>query len=106
MELYTVDGAVPAELLEQIVEEFIRNPSHPGALLADTFENKSLDVPEAARRIGVPRDELDRVLEGQAPLTPELALRLEAAGWSNAESWLRLQSKYDLAQARQALAAA
>jgi len=29
-----------------------------------------------------------------------MAIRLEKAGWSNAEFWLRLQAAYDLAQAR------
>ncbi len=29
-----------------------------------------------------------------------MAIRLEKAGWSNAEHWLRLQAAYDLAQAR------
>ena len=31
----------------------------------------------------------------------EMAIRLEKAGWSNADHWLRLQTAYDLAQARQ-----
>ena len=30
-----------------------------------------------------------------------MAIRLEKAGWSNAEFWLRRQSTYDLVQARQ-----
>ena len=30
-----------------------------------------------------------------------MAIRLEKAGWSNAGHWLRLQTAYDLAQARQ-----
>ena len=29
-----------------------------------------------------------------------MAIRLEKAGWSNAEFWLRRQTGYDLAQAR------
>ena len=29
-----------------------------------------------------------------------MALRLEKAGWSNAEFWLRRQTSYDLAQVR------
>lgn len=29
-----------------------------------------------------------------------MAIRLEMAGWSNADFWLRLQAAYDLAQAR------
>ena len=29
-----------------------------------------------------------------------MAIRLEKVGWSNAEFWVRLQTYYDLAQAR------
>ena len=106
MDLYVIDGVVPAEQLEQLVEKIRRNPSHPGRFLASACENKSLGVQEAAELIGVGSAELVRVAEGRAPVTPELALRLEAAGWSSAEFWMRLQSKYDLAQARRAREAA
>ena len=34
-----------------------------------------------------------------------MAIRLEKAGWSNAEFWLRRQTSYDLAQARRGEAA-
>jgi len=29
-----------------------------------------------------------------------MAIRLEKAGWSNADQWMRLQMAYELAQAR------
>ena len=106
MDLYAVDGVVPAEQLEQLAEKIRRNPSHPGRLLASACRNKALDIQEAAERIGVGGTELARVIEGRAPVTPELALRMEGAGWSSAEFWMRLQSKYDLAQARRAREAA
>jgi len=41
------------------------------------------------------------LLNGQAGISPEMAIRLEMAGWSNAETWTRLQANYELAQARQ-----
>jgi toxin HigB-1 len=41
-----------------------------------------------------------RVLNGRAGISPEMAIRLEKAGSSNADHWLRLQTAYDLAQAR------
>ena len=47
------------------------------------------------------RHTLSRVLHGHAAISPEMAIRLEKAGWSTAEFWLRLQAAYDLAQARQ-----
>ncbi len=37
----------------------------------------------------------------QAGTSPEMAIRLEKAGWSNADHWSRLQMAYDLLQARE-----
>ena len=59
-----------------------------------------LNVSQAARMLGVARHTLSRVLHGHAGISPEMALRLEKAGWSNAEFWLRRQTSYDLAQVR------
>ena len=106
MDLYAVNDAIPAELLKQLVEKIRRNPSHPGRLLAGACEKKSLSVREAAERIGIGSAELALVIQGREPVTPELASRMEAAGWSSAEFWIRLQSKYDLTQARRARAVA
>ena len=54
----------------------------------------------AAKALGVTRHTLSRVLNGHAGISPQMAIRLEKAGWSNAEFWLRRQTAYDLAQAR------
>lgn len=55
---------------------------------------------EAAHALGIARHTLSRVLNGHAGVSPEMAIRLEKAGWSNADHWLRGQAAYDLAQAR------
>lgn len=55
---------------------------------------------DAAKGLGVARHTLSRVLNGHAGISAETAIRLEKAGWSNAEFWLRLQAAYDLAQVR------
>ena len=47
------------------------------------------------------RHTLSRVLNGRSGISPEMAIRLEKAGWSNAGHWLRLQAAYDLAEARE-----
>jgi len=65
------------------------------------LEPLGLSVTDAAKGLGVARHTLSRVLNGHAAISPEMAIRLEKAGWSNAEFWLRLQAAYDLAQARQ-----
>lgn len=80
----------------------MKNPPHPGHSLKDAcLDPLDLSVTEAAQALGIARHTLSRVLNGRAGISPEMAIRLEKAGWSNADHWLRLQTAYDLAQARQ-----
>lgn len=77
------------------------NPPHPGrGIRENCLIPLGLNVTEGARVLGVARHTLSRVLNGHAAISPEMAIRLEKAGWSNAEFWLRRQTAYDLAQAR------
>ena len=79
----------------------MKNPPHPGRSIQDACLNAlSLSVTDAARLLGVARHTLSRVINGKAGISPEMAIRLEKAGWSNADQWLRVQIAYDLAQAR------
>ena len=77
------------------------NPPHPGrSIKRNCLDPLGLSVTEAAKVLGVARHTLSRVLNGRAAVSPTMAIRLEKAGWSNAEFWLRRQTTYDLAQAR------
>ena len=79
----------------------MKNPPHPGRSIRDAcLYALNLSVTEGARILGVARHTLSRVINGQAGISPEMAIRLEKAGWSNADRWLRVQAAYDLAQAR------
>ena len=79
----------------------MKNPPHPGRSIKENcLEPLGMNVTEAARVLGVARHTLSRVLNGHAAISPEMAIRLEKVGWSNAEFWLRRQTTYDLAQAR------
>lgn len=79
----------------------MKNPPHPGRSIKDAcLDPFSLSVTQAANVLGIARHTLSRVLNGHAGISPEMAIRLEKAGWSNADHWLRLQTAYDLAQAR------
>ena len=51
---------------------------------------------EFARRLGVSRVALSRVINGRAAVSAEMALRLSAALGGSAEAWLRMQAAYDL----------
>ena len=79
----------------------MKNPPHPGVgIMENCLRPLGLNVSQAARILGVARHTLSRVLHGHAAVSPEMALRLEKAGWSTAEFWMRRQASYDLAQAR------
>jgi addiction module HigA family antidote len=79
----------------------MHNPPHPGAVLADTVlrEDGGLTVSDFAKRLGVSRVALSRVVNGRAAVSAELAIRLAAALGGSAESWLTMQLAYDLARA-------
>jgi addiction module HigA family antidote len=79
----------------------MKNPAHPGAILReDVLADLGLSVTEAASRLGVSRVTLSRVTNEHAAISPNLAVRLEAAGVGPAQFWLALQTAYDLAHER------
>nr|WP_203225350.1 HigA family addiction module antitoxin [Ectothiorhodospira haloalkaliphila] len=78
------------------------NPPHPGEILReDVIEALGLTVSDAAKRLGLTRVQLSRVLNERAGISPDLAVRLERAGISTARQWMALQSSYKLWQAEQ-----
>jgi addiction module HigA family antidote len=79
----------------------MKNPPHPGGLIRENIDALGLSVAEAARGIGVTRQQLHRVIKGQHGVTPEMAVRLEKAFGGAADFWLRMQMSFDLAQIRQ-----
>ena len=79
----------------------MKNPVHPGAVLReDVLAELDLGIGEAAARLGISRVTLSRVLHEHARISPNLAVRLEAAGVGTARAWLAMQSAYDLATER------
>lgn len=79
----------------------MKNPTHHGHSIKDAcLDPVGFSVTDGAKVLGVARHTLSRVINGQAGISPEMAIRLEKAGWSNADHWLRAQVAYDLAQAR------
>jgi addiction module HigA family antidote len=74
----------------------MHNPPHPGEVLQDTVLGEGMSVSELARRLGVSRVALSRVVNGHAAVSAELAIRLAQLLGASAESWLRMQAAYDL----------
>ncbi len=78
----------------------MKNPPHPGRSIKDDIDALGLSVAQAAQGLGVTRQQLYRVINGDSAITPEMAFRLEKAIGGTADTWLRMQMNYDLAQVR------
>jgi addiction module HigA family antidote len=79
----------------------MKNPPHPGlSVRHDCIEPLGLTVTGAARILGVTRQTLNNLVNGRSGISAEMAIRLDKAFGGGAETWLRLQMGYDLAQAR------
>ena len=80
----------------------MHDPPHPGEIIKELcLEPLSLSVTDAAKGLGVTRKALSELLNGHAGVSPEMAIRLEQAFGSTAETWLKMQLEYDLWQAKQ-----
>jgi HTH-type transcriptional regulator/antitoxin HigA len=75
--------------------------SHPGEHIADTIAELKISQAELARRMGRPQPAINQIVRGAKAVTAETALQLEAALGISAETWMNLQTNYDLVQARQ-----
>lgn len=78
----------------------MKNPVHPGLLVKECLEDLGLGVAEAAKALGITRQQLHNVVGGRSNITPEMAIRFEKAFGSTADTWLRMQMNYDLTQMR------
>ena len=65
------------------------------------LEPLGLTIAEAAEALGVTRQTLNNLVTGKSGISADMAIRLDKAFGGDAETWLRLQMAYDLAQARQ-----
>ena len=76
-------------------------PSHPGEFVrAEVVEELGLSVTKAADLLGVRRATLSDLLNGNATLTPEMALRIEKAFDVSMDMLLRMQAWHDAARMR------
>ncbi len=74
-----------------------RSPTHPGEILCkDVIPKLGISVSEAARRLGISRQQLHRILSCTQPITTEMALRIGRFTGNGPGLWLRMQQAYDL----------
>ena len=79
----------------------MKNPPHPGlSVRLNCLEPFGLSVTQAAKALAISRTTLSRLINGQAGVSPDMAIRLAKAFGATPDIWIRMQSAYDLAQAR------
>ena len=86
------------------------NPCHPGLVVFDLLiENEDGNtinsVAEAAKLLNCHRSSLNYLVNGKRALSPVMALALEDAGFGDAQSWMNMQTAYELFQLRSERAA-
>jgi addiction module HigA family antidote len=69
---------------------------HPGEILAEELEERSVTGAAAARALGIPQSRVSNILRGRTGITADTALRLGRWLGTGPELWLNMQKDYEL----------
>ncbi len=79
----------------------LQNPPHPGGIvMRQCLEPLGLTIAEAAKELGVSQQTLSDLINKRTSMSTDLAIRLSKSFVSNAETWVGMQTAYDLWQLR------
>jgi len=98
-----VDPGETKKSSKQVLREAAQGlrPRHPGAVLRDVvLPGLSVTIESFADLLNLPHDEIFQIINERAPMTCEVALKLERLVSIKAESWLNMQQAVDLWDAR------
>lgn len=77
------------------------DPIHPGEILAEEFmKPHGISINCLARELHVPPNRIHGIVHGTRGITADTALRLGVYFGMTPETWMNLQSEYDLRLAR------
>ena len=76
---------------------------HPGAHLAYELETLNMTASDLARQVQVPLGRIRKIINGQEPITGDIALRLAHFFGTPAPFWMNLQAVYELQVAHHAI---
>jgi addiction module HigA family antidote len=78
------------------------NPAHPGEVLQEMYlKPLGVSITAAADALGVTRKHVSEIVNGRAPVSADMAIRLAGALSTDAEIWVNMQGQYDLWEATQ-----
>lgn len=78
----------------------LKDPMHPGEVLKELYlDSMGMGAIAFARRLGVPRTRIERLIKGTTGITPDTALRLARVFSTTPAYWVNLQTNYDISKA-------
>ncbi len=79
----------------------MHNPPHPGEFIREVYlEPFSISTRRVADKLQISPSTINRLINSESNVSPEMALRLLKTLGRSAESWLTMQDNYDLWRAR------
>lgn len=80
----------------------MHNPPHPGEVLFELYlAPLEMTITAASKALGMTRSALSEIINGKRGISPKTAIKLEKAFNCRAQTWLNMQTAYDLWQAEQ-----
>ena len=76
---------------------------HPGVYLAQELEARGMSQAELSRRMERPTQVINEIVRCKKSISAETALGLERVLGTSAQTWMNLQTNYQLVKARQRL---
>jgi addiction module HigA family antidote len=78
----------------------VKEPMHPGEVLKELYlDPLDMGAIAFARRLGVPRTRIERLIKGTTGITSDTALRLARVFDTTPAYWMNLQTVFDMALA-------
>ncbi len=88
---------IPEEMETMVRVPTHQQPTHPGEMLLDEFlEPLGITQTELAKRIDVPFQRVNSLVNGRRALTPDTALRLSRVFGTSPGFWMNHQLRWDL----------
>ena len=79
----------------------LQNPMHPGEVLKELYLTPlEMSAIALAKRLGVPRTRIERLVKCETRMTPDTALRLSKAFATTPAYWMYMQVNHDLVAVR------
>ena len=75
-------------------------PIHPGIFLEEILDELDISCNKLATTMAVSPESVAAIMNGQMPITGDLAMRIGKALLMSPESWMNLQKMYEIEMAR------